>query len=122
MATEVGLARLRNNACGTDAAGWDVAASLLKTSRPGRASNSATHEIVNAKKQGAYDDHGDEGAVDILIIRGRPEKELRKHQKHAAGYQGRSHDRRQIRDRHPVLLLDFHADICQLHITYVTSD
>jgi hypothetical protein len=54
----------------------------------------------NAEKNGAYDDHGDEGTVDVLTVRGRPEKELHKHQKHTARYQDRSHDRRQIGDRH----------------------
>jgi hypothetical protein len=50
------------------------------------------HERPNPEKYGAHDDHCDEGTVDILTIRGRPEKELYKHQKYTRGYQDRSHN------------------------------
>jgi len=46
----------------------------------------------NPEKYGAYDDHRDEDSVDILIVRGWPEKVLHKHQKHTDSYQDRSHN------------------------------
>jgi len=53
---------------------------------------SGADERPNPDEYGTYDDHGDEGAVDILIVRGRPEKELYENQRHTAGYQHRSHN------------------------------
>jgi hypothetical protein len=50
------------------------------------------YERPNREDYGTHDDNGDQGTVDISIVRSRSEKELNEHQQHTAGYQARSHN------------------------------
>jgi hypothetical protein len=70
---------------------------------------STMRERPDREDYGTHNDNGDQGAVDISIVRSRSEKELNKHQKHTAGYQARSHNCWQIGNRH---FAPFYREVC----------